>query len=80
MVVVDGRNRLDALELNGERLCFKKNGRLREFYATGKTCFRIIPKAEALSYIASANLYRRHLTVEQKRERIADLLKANPQS
>lgn len=80
VMVIDGRNRLDALELNGERLCFKKNGRLREFYATGKTCFRIIPESEAVTYVVSANLHRRHLTAEQKRDLIAKLLKAQPES
>jgi hypothetical protein len=35
--------------------------------------------AEAAAYVISANIHRRHLTPKQKREAIAELLKANPE-
>jgi hypothetical protein len=33
---------------------------------------------DAYSYVMSANIHRRHLTIEQKRELIGKLLKAQP--
>jgi hypothetical protein len=36
------------------------------------------PDTDALAYVISANIHRRHLTAEDKRNIIADLLKADP--
>jgi hypothetical protein len=66
-VLIDGRNRLDAMELVGLPIKFNE-----EFpHAT--------TNKEPYGYVASANLHRRHLTVEQKRDLIAALLKAKPE-
>jgi hypothetical protein len=68
LCVLDGRNRLDALELIG--------------WPTGVGASRIIKPIEPfdpVAFIVSKNLHRRHLTTEQKRELIAKLLKAKPE-
>jgi len=75
LVLLDGRNRLDALamldklEIDGKgRLAIKGTyGRL-QYYSKGD------PYAHAISL----NIYRRHLTAEQKRDLIAKVLKADP--
>jgi hypothetical protein len=60
--MLDGRNRLDALELVG--IPTVANGRLR----------REIPRVITLAdtdpwkFVVSANIHRRHLTAEQKRQ------------
>jgi hypothetical protein len=80
-VLLDGRNRLDAIEM--------ATGKPVEVGApslmAGK--FTAIDKVNVLDgrsvdpwvYVVSANIHRRHLTAEQKREIVAELLKANPQ-
>ena len=63
--VLDGRNRLAA----GKLISFPfRRINFRELLCT------LDPQA----YVISANIKRRHLTAEQKRELIAKLLKANP--
>jgi hypothetical protein len=80
--LVDGRNRLDAMELVGiptiyvggdgryslTARCRNKTG-LRDG-ATDK---------EIYSWVVSTNVRRRHLTADQKRDLIAKLLKAKPE-
>jgi hypothetical protein len=44
-----------------------------------KPRFEHLPAVDPVKYVISANLHRRHLTAEQKRELIAKLLKANPE-
>jgi transposase len=72
-ILLDGRNRLDALELldDEERLnlrnCLVFEQRDRE-------------SLEPYAYVVSLNIHRRHLTGEQKRDLIAKLLKAKPET
>ena len=69
-VVVDGRSRLDALELLGEDVF---GGRCREVFQ------ELPPDVDPVDYVISANIHRRHLTGGQKREAISKLLKMMPQ-
>jgi hypothetical protein len=44
-----------------------------------ETCFRQLPEGtDPEAFVISANIHRRHLTAEQKRELIAKLIKADP--
>jgi len=82
--LLDGRNRLDAMEAAG--IPFK--------FVFGPDCgwgmigwgennsarpLTIVPDSDAYAYVVSANIHRRHLTGEQKRDLIAALLKATPE-
>jgi hypothetical protein len=73
--LVDGRNRLDALDLNGVRLV-NADGSIRWDDLD-------LPRNHAgkdpWSAAISANIHRRHLTNEKKREIIERLLKENPE-
>jgi hypothetical protein len=74
-VLIDGRNRLDAMEAAGISI-FRMDGHLEDSY------FHAISSKEvtdAYAYVISANIHRRHLTAEQKREVIAKLIKATPE-
>jgi hypothetical protein len=82
--LLDGRNRLDAMELVGIKLDELWRG--RKVFAPKS---RIVDGARVLvgsfdgdpyDYVLSANLHRRHLTGEQKRELIAKVLKAKPEA
>jgi protein gp37 len=68
--IVDGRNRLRACQLAGVEPLFTALGFPRD--AQGVT-------RGVTEYIVSCNLFRRHLTNEQRREVIAELLRENPQ-
>ena len=68
LAVLDGRNRLDAMELAG----IKTGGDDAEIFRPCKT--------DPYEYVLSANIHRRHLTAEQKREIIEKLLKAKPEA
>lgn len=74
LFLLDGRNRLDAMELIGGRQLAKSVG-LR----SAAVQERVIVGGDPLAFVVSANLHRRHLTAEQKREVIAALLKAMPE-
>ena len=69
--VLDGRNRLDALEAAGVGPCCGSaelaSGTYTEF------------DGDPYAYVISANIHRRHLTAELKRKLIADVLKATPE-
>jgi hypothetical protein len=99
-MLLDGRNRLDAMELVGIK--FELRGTDQRHYGklvndgisvltiegdrapdTGTGIYRGIRRVEpedAYDYAISANLHRRHLTGEQKRELIAKVLKAKPEA
>jgi hypothetical protein len=61
--ILDGIHRMDALAMAGIEPTFRE---LK------------LNDAEAVRYVISQNAHRRHLTPEQKRQYIADLLKADP--
>ncbi len=65
-VVIDGRNRLDAMELVGIKL-------------TDDHYRILLDELDPYEYVLSANVRRRHLTAGQKRTLIAAVLKARPE-
>jgi hypothetical protein len=71
-ILIDGRNRLDAMELVGQPFTLESvSMRLR--------CQEHLPGFDLYAYVTSINLHRRHLTAEQKRDLIAKLIKATPE-
>jgi hypothetical protein len=82
--LLDGRNRLDALELLGDEI-FDYPGKRKVFYRGKRilNCdFRRMdaPSFDPYAYVISKNIKRRHLTAEQKRDLIGKLLKAKPEA
>jgi hypothetical protein len=73
--LLDGRNRLDAMELVGVRINWND-----DVAALGCPFDHLDEQVDPYAYVISANIHRRHLTVEQKRDLIEKLLKAKPQS
>ena len=72
-VVLDGRNRLDALELLGVEITTDTPDKRRIFEP-------ISHDVAPYSYVVSANIHRRHLSApKQKRDVIAKLLQATPE-
>jgi hypothetical protein len=83
--LLDGRNRLDAMEAVGLRV-LDEEGQLtcgREdvsfFLADGSPAIVYVGDIDPYAYVLSANLHRRHLTAEQKRDLIAKLIQAQPE-
>jgi hypothetical protein len=78
--LVDGRNRLDAAEAVG--LSVKIGGYSPEpellFVKVGDETRKADFTADPYGYALSANIHRRHLTAEQKRDLIAAVIKAQP--
>jgi len=70
-LLLDGRNRLDALELAGRTITPDKLSDRAIFEQLGN-------QIDAASYIVSKNIHRRHLTPEKKQDIIRALLHANP--
>jgi hypothetical protein len=71
--VLDGRNRLNAAERAGFEL-FTADGKLAWSY------FRIVGgdnSFDPIAFVVSANVHRRHLSSEQRRGIVAELLKAD---
>jgi hypothetical protein len=68
-VLLDGRNRLDALALLGRKIQINDSRIFEQLSAD----------IDASAYVDSLNIRRRHLTAEQKRELIGKLLKATPE-
>ena len=83
--LLDGRNRLDAMEHIGLKLL--KGGKfnldalklsLDLVVGVPSGSYKHVP--DPYAYVLSANIHRRHLTAEQKRDLIAKLLKAKPET
>jgi hypothetical protein len=72
--VLDGRNRLDALEYLGRKILNAK-GELKD--PAWVALFD--DDGAAFNYVIGANIHRRHLTAEQRRDLIANVLKAKPE-
>jgi len=69
VLLLDGRNRLDALALLGEEITLDNS-----------FIFEQVPSdIDPFAYVISANIHRRHLSAEKKREVIANLIKALPE-
>jgi hypothetical protein len=68
-VLLDGRSRLDALELNGVTIDFND-----------PSIFEVIPETvDPVTYIISANVLRRHLTSEQRQDILIKLIAREPE-
>jgi hypothetical protein len=81
---LDGRNRLDAMELVGIPFQLYKDRHGRWALDSSElflpdAIIQIESPADPVAYVISANIHRRHLKAEQKRELIADVLKAAPE-
>jgi hypothetical protein len=87
LVLLDGRNRLDAMEGAGFTLI--RDGKLDKTLGhkalgleplthTGGAYAEVDPDVDPDTYIISANIHRRHLIPEKKRDLITKLLKADP--
>lgn len=83
--VLDGRNRLDAMELAGIETTTPGRGRKFELFVLPRAPSALVDGVHVVSdidpwaYVLSANVHRRHLTAEQKREIVATVLKAQPE-
>ena len=74
--LLDGRNRLDAMEAVGLPVLDTQG----EWFNWNLACrCTQIRGNDPYAYVISANIHRRHLAVEQKRELIAKLIKATPE-
>jgi hypothetical protein len=71
-ILIDGRSRLDAMELVGLEIAL-------EDVAVLAVCRKCEPGFDPYAYVISTNVHRRHLTPEQKRDVIAKLLKTQPE-
>jgi hypothetical protein len=71
--LLDGRNRLDAME--GIGIPVIKDGELNR---DAVRAFTVPGNADPYKYVLSVNILRRHLTNEQKNELAAELIKRNP--
>jgi hypothetical protein len=73
--LLDGRNRLDAMEMFGVGINWQ------DWAKSGGDIIQCIPdNVDPYDFVLAANLHRRHLTSEQKRELIAKVLKAKPEA
>jgi hypothetical protein len=82
LYLLDGRNRLDAIEMvTGKpvEIGTPSIAAGDKFLATDRVIELDGRSADPWVYVVSANIHRRHLTAEKKREIVAELLKANPQ-
>jgi hypothetical protein len=70
-VLIDGRNRLNALELLGDE---------QRLHLNNSVVFEeVVADIDIYAHVVSLNIHRRHLTAEQKRDLVAKLLKAAPE-
>ena len=75
--LLDGRNRLDAMEAIGLPVLDADGKRLDWKVAMRSVQIR---GDDPYAYALSANIHRRHLTAEQRRDLIAKVLKAKPET
>jgi hypothetical protein len=83
-VLLDGASRLDAMEREGFQLV--KNGRLARdlgLEAMGHLCpeeawIELDDDVDPWAAVKSLNVHRRHLSADEKRKAIANLIKADP--
>jgi hypothetical protein len=85
-VLLDGRNRLDALELVGVKFALSKHGMLTIDGESGAEngedmldLWLLYSEDNPYARVKSLNIERRQLTTEQKREIAAKLLKVEPE-
>jgi hypothetical protein len=75
--LLDGISRLDAIEMVTGKPALAL---MAEDGLLASDKFLVLDRSEdPFAYVVSANLHRRHLTAEQKRELIARLIKATPE-
>jgi protein gp37 len=79
-LLLDGRSRLDAIEREiGPAIVGAPSITAgKDFLAINKVIV-LDRSVDPYAYVISANIHRRHLTAEQKRELIAKLIKATPE-
>ena len=79
--LLDGRNRLDAMEAVG--IPIKRSKSFIDYYLEEPMTWQeasehISADTDPYAYVVSANIHRRHLTGEQKHELIAKLIETDP--
>jgi hypothetical protein len=80
VLLLDGRSRLDAIEIAISSPAIVGAPSLiagKDFLACNKVIV-LDRSVDPYAYVTSANIHRRHLTAEQKRELIAKLIEADP--
>jgi hypothetical protein len=73
--LLDGRNRLDALELNGVDVA----GAIKSGDYKKAGIWPVTEKGDPYAFVMSRNIHRRHLDLKQKRELVGKLLEATPE-
>ena len=78
-VLLDGRNRLDALELAGMMEHSPCGDIAEHLWEPVSNLYENCEHLDPYALVIGLNLHRRHLTREQKRDLIAELLKVQPE-